>query len=60
MKVINAEIEDLNHRDYPDYCDAFVSYAEHEDGTPLTEEELDTLNEDHRDLVHELIWNHIF
>lgn len=60
MKVINAEIDDLNHGDYPDYCDAFVSYAEHEDGTPLTDEELDTLNDEHRDIVHQLIWDKLF
>jgi hypothetical protein len=59
MKVINAEFDGIDTRDYPDFADAFISYAEHPDGTPLTEDELDILNDAHRDLVHELVWNYI-
>jgi len=42
-KLINIQFEDVFFWDYPDFCDAFVSYAEHEDGTPLTEKELEKL-----------------
>ncbi len=44
---------DVNHWDYPDYCDAFIFSAEY-DGRDLCEEELDKVNED-RDLVYELL-----
>jgi len=44
-KVINPQFEGLDHTDYPDYCDAFCVYAEFEDGTPLTETELNELND---------------
>jgi len=52
-KIINPEFEGIDHKDYPDYCDAFCVYAEFEDGTPLTELELDELNDS--DLRYELL-----
>ena len=39
MKIVNLEIDGIDTTDYPDFCDAYASYAEWEDGTPLTEEE---------------------
>ena len=58
-KYLNAEFDDVDHGDYPDFCDAFITYAEHVDGTPLTDDELDALNED-RDTVHEMLWDHLY
>jgi len=52
-KIINAEFDGIDHGDYPDCCDAFCVYAEFEDGTPLTELELDELN--NSDLKYELL-----
>lgn len=52
----SIELEDVDMRDYPDFCDAYISYAEREDGTPLTNEELELLNEDGElvnDIAHE-------
>ena len=43
-KLINIKFEDVSAREYPDFCDAFVSYAEHEDETPLTEKELEKID----------------
>ena len=40
----SIEIEGIQTKDYPDYCDAFVSYAEYKDGTVLTENQMDELN----------------
>ncbi len=51
-ELINIEFEDVHSWDYPDFCDAFISYAEHKDGTPLTEEEL--LNIDIGDYYDEM------
>jgi hypothetical protein len=59
MKITNIEIDGINFKDYPDFCDAFISYAEYEDGTPLTDEELDELNAD-GDFVHEQVFNQLF
>lgn len=59
MKVKNVEFDDVYHWDAPDYCDAFISYAEHEDGEPLSEEELDILN-NNGSLKYELLMNYIY
>lgn len=58
MKNINInsiEIEGIDIKDYPDYCDAFISYAEYKDGTILNDEQVEKLNEDHSEIVNELI-----
>jgi hypothetical protein len=51
-KITNPEWEGIDHRDYPDYCDAFCTYAEI-DGEPLTDEQLDELNDS--DFRYELL-----
>lgn len=43
--------------DYPDFCDAYIEYAE-KDGVPMTDEEIEELNED-RDFVYEYTLNQI-
>jgi hypothetical protein len=35
------EIDDIDTRDYPDFCDAFISYAEYKDGTEASEEDIE-------------------
>tara|TARA_Y100000114_G_C11602570_1_gene251173 strand:- start:349 stop:546 length:198 start_codon:yes stop_codon:yes gene_type:complete len=49
----SLEVEDVYMRDYPDFCDAYISYAETVDGRELTEEELDALNHDYPEVVLE-------
>lgn len=39
----NVEVMGVRNWDYPDFSDAFISYAEHDDGTPYTEDELDAI-----------------
>ena len=39
------ELAGVDRRDYPDFCDAYFSYAEYTDGTPLTDAELEALTE---------------
>ena len=36
----NMRVEGVDMEDFPDFCDAFIAYAEHPDGTPLTDVEL--------------------
>ena len=50
----NLKIEGVDSTDYPDFCDSYISYAEHDDGTPLTEDELETLTEEHPEIAQEL------
>jgi hypothetical protein len=59
MKYQNIEFDGVDNSDYPDFCDAFICYAEDEEGEPLTEDELDLLNDD-RGFVHSTLWNQLF
>lgn len=52
-KLQEIVIEGIDTKDYPDFADAYIQYAEHSDGTPLTDAELDELNDKHGDFVHE-------
>lgn len=45
-------------RDAPDFVDAYISYATR-NGVPLTDEELDELNEDSQ-FVYECVINRIY
>jgi hypothetical protein len=49
----NIGLDGVNPKDYPDFVDAFVDYAEHANGTPLTETELDYLNDNYPEVAQE-------
>ena len=51
----SIEIDGIDTEDYPDFVDAYITYAEYEDGTPLTDEELHDFEAENYDLVGELI-----
>lgn len=57
-KLENLEVEGIDTRDYPDFCDAYIGYAEI-DGREATKDELEELN-DNRDFVYELVWERLF
>jgi len=40
-----VSVSDVDTTDYPDFCDAWISEATY-DGRPMTDAELDALNED--------------
>ena len=44
-KIDNIEIDGINTKDYPDFCDAYIVSADY-DGVPMTEEQLDEINDD--------------
>jgi len=44
-KIEDIQVEGIDPSDYPDFCDAYISYAEI-DGKPASDEELDELNQD--------------
>jgi hypothetical protein len=62
-KVHDIEVDGIDTRDYPDFCDAYIAGAtiELEDGTfrDATDEELDELNSD-RDFVYEQVEKRVF
>lgn len=56
IKEINIKslvVEEVDMRDYPDFCDAFFSYAETVDGRKLSDAELESLTLDNPELVLE-------
>ena len=44
-KIDNIEIDGINTKDYPDFCDAYIVSADY-DGKPMTDEQLDEINDD--------------
>ena len=58
-KICNVEVTNIDTDDYPDFCDAYISAAQWEDGTFLSEEELDELNEQ-GDFVYQAVLKHIY
>ena len=44
-KIDNIEVDGIDTKDYPDFCDAYISSADY-DGVPMTDKQLDELNED--------------
>ena len=33
----NIEVEGIDMKDYPKFCDAYIAFAEHADGSALTD-----------------------
>ena len=52
-QVEDIEIDGINPRDYPDFCDAFILEATYK-GREMTDEELEALNED-SDFVYDKV-----
>ncbi len=56
-KITNIEFDGIDHQDYPDYCDAFISSADY-DGEEMTEEQLEEVN-DNREFVYDKLMNYL-
>ena len=57
-KITNVEIEDINWNDAPRFVDAFIVLADY-DGVPMTEKQLDEINEN-TDFVHDSVIKSIY
>lgn len=55
QQLFNVEVDGVDLQDYPKFCDAYISFAEDNWGVPLTELELDAVNED-----SQLVWEYVF
>ena len=56
-KFVNSatlEVDGVDTKDYPDFCDAYFDYAEFTDGTELTEDELIEFQEQYSEMLGEL------
>ena len=48
-----CEVTDIIPQDYPDFCDAHISFAEKNNGEPLDEDELEKLNDECGDWINQ-------
>jgi hypothetical protein len=59
-RLTSVTVQDIDFKDYPDFCDAFIESASWEDtGEALTDDELDQVNDDGElrwDAVHSAIY----
>lgn len=53
VSLKSVQLEDVDPRDYPDFSDAHISFAETIEGEPLNNWQLEKLNQD-AELVNEL------
>ena len=58
--VVDATVDGIDMRDYPDFCDAYFDSAYYEDGTALTDDELIELTDTNFDLLHEMVYDIIY
>lgn len=58
--VVDAVLSGIDLRDYPDFCDAYFESAYYEDGTALTDDELEQLREQNFDAFYEMITDIIY
>ena len=54
--VVKLQVDGVDSRDYPDFSDAYFSGGCYEDGTPLTDDELERL----ADLAGDVLWEMAF
>jgi hypothetical protein len=58
-RVVDLEIDGVDPKDYPDFCDAYFVHAVFEDTKQdLTDEELEQLAEDNGDVLNEMAYEH--
>jgi hypothetical protein len=58
--VVDARVDGIDMSDYPDFCDAYFESACYEDGTALTDNELEQLGDQNPDALHEMIYDQIY
>lgn len=58
--VVDAVVDGIDMRDYPDFCDAYFESAVYEDGTALTDDELVDLTDNNQEILHEMIYDIIY
>ena len=55
-QIDNIELDGVDKTDHPDYANAYITRADYK-GREMTEEELDCLNDEYGEFVHEKVLN---
>ena len=50
-KVEVLEVSNINHRDYPEYCDAYISEAKY-NGKTMSDKMINEINDNYPDFVY--------
>lgn len=58
--IDSVEFENIDYSDYPDFCDAYIVRATYQDGTELTESELEFLNFECKGFVYQRLMEHLY
>ena len=58
INVGSIEFDGIDHKDAPDYVDAYISYAEFEDGTALNDDQLELLSS-YNDWWYDILWDRL-
>jgi hypothetical protein len=56
-KVVDLEVGGVDSEDYPDFSNAYFSSGCYEDGTPLTDDELNQLTDLAGDVLFEMAFD---
>ncbi len=56
--ITNVKFEGIDHKDYPDYCDAYIVSADY-NGEPMTDEQIEDLAQD-TGLVYDLLIEYLY
>ena len=59
LDISSIELDGIDTNDYPDFVDAFICNAAYKDGTELSDDELDELNNDGA-FVYDCVIDHLF
>jgi hypothetical protein len=57
-KITNIEIDGIDTKDAPDFCDAFILSADY-NGVPMTDDQLDEINEN-SDFVYDKVLDSLY
>ena len=56
----SLEVGGVNTRDYPDFSDAYFEYGMFADGSEMSEDELNQLTDEYRDLLHQMVHDSLY
>lgn len=63
LEIDDIEVDGIDTRDYPDFCDAYISnmwLIEGDKAREATDVELDDINDNERDFVYDEVYNSLF
>jgi len=60
IDMTTIQLDGIDTKDYPKFCDAYISSASWDNGEELTESELEEFNDENGELIHQLVFDFLF